>query len=114
MSITAILSDKELDSAEKLKQVAAVVAKAREAYGNVNSQIPAVDVNTVSGMMSFVHLDNDAKVSVLRSEVQTIKVRAIEYSSNVEGSNLNKKLEELIATNGMFANIESSTEFDYI
>jgi phosphosulfolactate phosphohydrolase-like enzyme len=114
MSITKILTDEKLKAAEKLGKVAVIVAGARKSYGNEDFAVTSPEVNTASGRMSFVHLEDDSKISLLRNEVQTIKVKAIEFSKVNEGTNLNKKLEELIATSGMLCNVDSGTEFDYI
>lgn len=114
MSITKVLSDKKIDSAEKLEAIAQIVAGAREAYGNSKDSIESPMVNTTNGSMSFVHLDDDSKVNQLRASVLQIKAQAVEFHSNTPGSNLNKKVEELVATHGMFVNINAGTKFEYI
>ena len=114
MSITKVLSDKDVSDEDKLKAIAETVAVARKAYGNEESEIAVPRVNTTNGSMPFDMLDDDGKVSLLKSEVASLKARAIEFSENNPGTNLNKKIEELIATNGMFTNISAGTKFEYI
>lgn len=114
MSITKILGNKDTSASEKLEEVAAVVAGAREAYGNTDKDIEPSVLNTAHGTMSFVHLEDDSKVEHLRGEVQRIKAQAIEFCQNNDGTELNRKIEELLATNGMFANIAAGTKFEYI
>ncbi len=114
MSITKILSEKDTTAAEKLERVAEIVAKARDNYGNDSEDVKSPMVNTTHGSMNFNHLEDEAKVDILKSEVQGIKAQAVEFAEQREGVNFNKKIEELIATNGMFVNISSGTKFEYI
>ena len=114
MSITKILTSKNVDSNAKLDRIADVVAGAREAYGNSHAVVASPKVNTPNGVMSFVHLDDDSKVELLKSEVARIKAVAVEFVEQTEGADLNRKIEELLATNGMFVNIAAGTKFSYI
>ena len=114
MSITKILSNKDASAEEKLERVAEIVAQARAAYGNEDAEIDAPRVNTTNGSMPFDLLDDDSKVALLSGEVAYVKAYAVEFSEQTTGVNLNKKIEELLATNGMFANIDAGTKFEYI
>jgi hypothetical protein len=114
MSITKVLTDKDTAPADKLERVAEIVAQAREAYGNADAEISAPMINTVHGEMNFVHLEDEAKVALLRDEVARIKARAVEMATQTPGANMNRKIEELLATNGMFVNIAAGTKFEYI
>jgi hypothetical protein len=114
VSITKILSDKKTEDEDKLAAVAEIVAKARLAYGNVDVKIEACKVNTSHGNMPFSHLESDSKVSVLLNEALSIKAQAVAYVEAHEGTVLNKKVEELLATNAYFANVVTGSEFDYL
>ena len=114
MSITKILTEEKTPASEKLERVAEIVAGAREKYGNADVEISAPSVNTPHGYMSFLHLEDEGKVALLRDQVALIKAVAVEYSEQNEGVNMNRKIEELIATNGMFVNIAAGTRFEYI
>jgi len=114
MSITKTLSDKDMSDEDKLASVAEAVAGARTSYGNTDAKIPSPKVETANGAMGFEHLDAESKVYVLRGEVSRIKAEAVEFSEQNEGVNLNKKIEELVATNGMFTNIDSGVKFELI
>lgn len=114
MSITKILTAEKTSAADKLTAVAEIVAKAREAYGNADVKIAASDVNTVHGAMPFAHLEDESKVAMLTNEVQVIKARAIELTRQTTGTVLDKKVEELLATNALFVNAEPSEEVNYI
>lgn len=114
MSITKILSDKDLDASEKLAQVATLVGAAREAYGNSDSEIESPKVTTTNGEMSFVHLDDESKVAVLKTAVAKLKVKAVEVAEQTPGTNINKEIERLLATHPMFVNISAGTKFEYI
>lgn len=114
MSITKILTAEKTDADEKLTSVAEVVAGAREVYGNTDVEIASPMVDTVHGRMSFVHLEDEAKVALLRSAVAGIKAQAVEFCEQHEGASINRKIEELLATNGMFVNIAAGTKFEYI
>lgn len=114
MSITKILTDNETSAEQKLKAVAEIVATARENYGNADMEIEVPRANTAHGSMLFTHLEDEAKVELLRYEASRIKAAAFTYVEEHPGSVLKKRVEELVATNGMFANIDSSIEFDYL
>ena len=114
MSITKILSNKDMPAEEKLEKVAEVVAAARAAYGNEEAVIGVPDVGTAHGSMPFNTLEDDSKVELLRSEIGGIKARAVEFDRQNEGANVNKKIEELLATNGYFVNVAPGTKFEYI
>ena len=114
MSITTILNQKDADATEQLTEVASIVAGAREAYGNGDKKVAIPDVGTANGVMAFDLLDADSKVHVLRGEVMALKANAAEFCRNNSGTVMNKKIEELLATNGFFANIAPGTKFSYI
>ena len=113
-SITQILSAEKVDAADKLKSVAEVVAGARENYGNGDTVIECPRVDTAHGSMPFNVLEADSKVAVLRSEVAMIKAIAVEAADQNPGLNINKKIEELLATNGLFCNVDTGAKFEYI
>jgi len=114
MSITAILKQKDVSDAEKLSAIAEIVLAAREAYSNTKAEIASPEVNTAFGVMSVAELEDDSKLAVIQSEVQRLKVEAIEFGKGKEGVNINKKMEELVATNPVLANITGGTKFDYL
>ncbi|MCP4489802.1 MAG: hypothetical protein GY820_21165 [Gammaproteobacteria bacterium] len=114
MSITKILAEKDVSSGEKLTAVAKIISVARKAYGNKDATVTSPKVNTPNGIMNFIHLDDDSKVELLKAEVARVKSFAIEYVECTEGADLNRKIEELLSTNGMFVNIDAGTKFDYI
>lgn len=114
MSITKVLTDKDLSSSEKLEKVAETVAAARKAYGNEDAEIAVPQVNTVHGVMPFNVLEDDAKVEILRAAVGNIKARAVEAAEQNPGVNINKKIEELLATDSHFTNVAPGTKFEYI
>lgn len=114
MSITKILTEEKTDAADKLDRVADIVAGAREAYGNSDAEIDSPKVDTANGYMSFVHLEDDSKVQVLRGRVAAIKAEAVEFVEQNPGASMNKKVEELLAIDPCFVNIASGTKFAYI
>ena len=114
MSIISLLNDKELKAPQVLAGVAEIVTKAREAYGNEEAKIPTAAVNTAYGTVDFEHLEDDSKVEIIRAEVMRIKVLAVEAAKDVVGTNVNKEIEKLIATNVFLNNIVSASKFDYL
>lgn len=114
MSIFKILTAKEVSDETKLEGVAEIVANAREAYGNADKKVPSVDVNTAYGATSFDALLAESKVQLLTNEVQKIRAMAVEFARHQPGANVNKKIEELIATNSMFCNIEDKSDMSYL
>lgn len=114
MSIIKILNDKNTSAEEKLASVAEIVANAREKYGNSEAEIPTTNVNTTYGSVSFEHLEDDSKVEMIKAEVQKIKAAAIEAERQTAGTNVNKEIEKLIATNSLLNNVVAKDEFDYL
>ena len=114
MSITKTLSNKDLSSEDRLSQVAEVIGTLRKSYGNAKSDIPSVKVNTTHGNLPFEHLESDSKVEFLLNEALNIKAKAIAIVEENPGIVLNKKVEELLATNALFANASSDSEFDVL
>ena len=114
MSIISLLNDKELKASQVLAGVAEIVTKARAAYGNEEAKIPTAAVNTTYGAVDFEHLEDDSKVEIIRAEVMRIKVLAVEAAKDVVGTNVNKEIEKLIATNVFLNNIVSASKFDYL
>ncbi len=113
-SITEILATAEMADSEKLQRIAEVVAKARDSYGNTEAEITAHMVPTTHGDMNFNYLDDSSKIAILKAEVQRIKAIAVEFSEQCEGVNLNRKIEELIATNSFLVNVSAGTKFEYL
>jgi len=114
MSITKILADEEMSNEQKLEDVAYIVTVAREKYGNTDLEIESVDVNTTDGMVGFEYLTDESKVYILSREAQSIRTAAVEYSRNVQGVVLSKKVDEFVATNALFCNIGSSVDLGCI
>lgn len=114
MSLTKILTEKDADPEGQLSRVQDIIGSARNAYGNEDAVIEAPMVETTEGRMSFVHLEAEAKVKMLRKQVSLVKAQAVEFCSQTEGASINKKIEELLAVNAYFANIGNGTKFEYI
>tara|TARA_R110000744_G_scaffold170264_2_gene288399 strand:- start:6442 stop:6786 length:345 start_codon:yes stop_codon:yes gene_type:complete len=114
MSITKILGNKELESSVKLTQVAEIIGTLRKSYGNSDSKIPSVKVNTTHGNLPFEHLEDNSKVEILLNEALNIKATAIADVEANPGVMLNKKVEEMLATSPLFANASAETEFDVL
>jgi hypothetical protein len=114
MSITKTLSNKDLSSEEKLANVAEVIGTLRKSYGNSETEIKSVKINTAHGWLPFEHLENDSKVEILLNEALSIKSTAIAEVENNPAIVLNKKVEELLATSAVFANASAETEFDVL
>jgi len=114
MSITNILNDKELDDVKKLESVAKIVATARKAYGNTEDDIPEVKINTSYGYLPFGSLEADSKVKVLKDRAMAIKAEAITFAESTPGGSADKKIEEIISTDSLFANISPGTKFSYL
>ena len=114
MSIIKILNDKNESSEAKLAAVKEIVAEARSKYGNEDATIPTTAVNTIYGSVDFEHLEDDSKVEVIKGEVQKIKTLAVEASKTTAGTNINKEIEKLIATNSFLNNVVAKAKFDYL
>ena len=114
MSITKILGNKDLASSEKLEKISDIVGTLRSSYGNDKAEIKDVKVNTSHGLLPFSNLEDDSKVEVLLNEALNIKAKAIAAVEDTPGTMLNKKVEELVATNSLFANASADSGFDVL
>jgi hypothetical protein len=114
MSITKVLNNEKMSDEEKLAAVAETVAGARESYGNTSVKVEVPAVNTPHGVMPFDMLEADSRVNILKGRVAYIKAEAVEDVTNNPAVNINKRIEELIATDAYFTNIDSGVEFSYI
>lgn len=114
MTIIKLLTKKDATAEDTLEAVADIVAGAREAYGNAKVKIADPKIETTHGLLAFSHIENDAKVEVLKNQALRMKSIAVEYVENNPGSVLNKKVEELLATNPFFVNVSTESEFAYL
>lgn len=114
MSLTKILNKKDADAEDTLTAVAEIVASARKAYGNEDAEIAAPSVQTVHGSMPFDVLEADSKVEILRQEVGRIKAAAVEFGQQTPGANVDKQIEQMLATNALFVNVSAGTRFEYL
>lgn len=114
MSITQTLADKDISAKDKLTSVAKTVKALRKAYGNEDATIKDVKVNTTHGMLPFSNLEDDAKVETLLNEALKIKTKAIAAVEDNSAIVLDKKVEELISTNALFANATADTGFSVL
>lgn len=114
MSITKILSNEKSSDEEKIAAIAETIAKAREAYGNVDAEIDDPFVNTAHGQMRFSNLEDDSKLAYVRNEVARIKVMAGEATEQGQGVNPNRVVEQLLATNPILTNVAAGTKFEYL
>jgi hypothetical protein len=113
MSIKKILKSKDEDSV-KLTKVAKVIQSVREEYGNTDIEIPQAKVNTCEGFIPFSTLDDDSKVVILLNEVAVIKTQAIAYAEDNVGIVVKKVVQQLLATNPLFANVSAGNDLDYL
>ena len=114
MKLSEILSNTESTDAEKVSQINAVVAKARAAYGNENLEISEPEIYTLSGLQDLAMLSDESKVAIVELEIEKIKTQAVEFVKNTEGAVLDRKIEELIATSPLLANITAKVESSYL
>jgi len=114
MSITKILNNEEMKNEDKLNKVKELISEIREMYGNSEKVIPSIKVNTTHGYLPFEHLEDDSKVSLLINEALSIKAAAIALAEDNPGVAINKKVQELLAINPLFANASAASKFDYL
>lgn len=116
MSITEILEEdpKVMPNEEKVVKIADIVSSARKSYGNSDTVIESPEVNTTDGMMEIKYLKADTKIELVKKEINTIKLKAIEASKNQQGVVMDKVIEELISINPILVNISDTTKFTYL
>ena len=84
---------KTMPASEKVTAIAAIVTKARKAYGNGDANIPAPEVHTTEGLQDIAMLSDESKLAIAESEVGNIKRVAVEFTKAFEGAKLDKKID---------------------
>ena len=102
------------NSKEAIQELANIVTKAREAYGNTDKEITAPEITTIDGLEDLAMLSDESKLVIAESEVDNIRTISVEYTKFYEGSILDKKIEELIAISPILANITAKVESAYL
>ena len=114
MKLSEIFESEELSDGEKVTAIAEVVTKAREAYGNGDTEITVPEIHTIDGLENLNMLSDESKVIMAESEVRNIKVVANEFCKAFEGAVLDRKVAELIAISPLLTNITVKSESEFI
>ena len=101
-------------SSGAIQELAKIVTKAREAYGNIDKEITPPEVNTINGLEDLAMLCDESKLVIAKSEVDNIRTIAVEYVKAFDGAILDRKVEELIAISPILANITAKVESSYL
>jgi len=101
-------------SSEAIQELAKIVTKAREAYGNIDKEITPPEVNTINGLEDLAMLCDESKLVIAKSEVDNIRTIAVEYVKAFDGAILDRKVEELIAISPILANITEKVKSSYL
>ena len=101
-------------SSEAIQELAKIVTKAREAYGNIDKEITPPEVNTINGLEDLTMLCDESKLVIAKSEVDNIRTIAVEYVKAFDGAILDRKVEELIAISPILANITEKVKSSYL
>lgn len=104
MKLTEIFTS-ELTDVEKVDAISKVITKAREAYGNIDADIEAPEMQTVNGLENLNMLCDESKLVIAQSEIASIKTVASEYCKAYDGAIFSRKVEELLAISPVLANI---------
>lgn len=113
MKLGAIFADKDMTAEAKVEGIVAVIAKAREAYGNVDMEITEPTINTCNGVMKLSMLDAEDKVKVASKVYDAAKIVAMEASER-EGAVVEKAIEEFLATSDIMCNLGASVDSEYL
>jgi len=101
-------------ASQQIADIAEIVTKAREEYGNTDAEVSTTKVNTCDGMVDLKYLSDSDKVAVAAGEIARIRVQAIEAVECTEGANLAREVERLVAVNPVLTNITTASESEYI
>ena len=101
-------------SSGAIQELAKIVTKAREAYGNIDKEITPPEVNTINGLEDLAMLCDESKLVIAKSEVDNIRTIAVEYVKAFDGAILDRKVEELIAISPILANITEKVKSSYL
>ena len=108
MKLSQLINRK--NTAKKLADIVAIVAKARKKYNNEEATIDAPSVTTTGGCQSIKYLDSADKAAVASKELRAILCEVQRIDEHVQGCNVNRVLTELIAVNPTLVNLEESFE----
>lgn len=114
MTLTEILDNTETPTSEKLLQLAKVVSKAREAYGNTEETLTPPRVNTSEGFVEMKYLSNDDKLVIAKQQIRHITMEVIATTDMVEGAVFDKEFERLLSLNAHLSHITSKTDSKYL
>ena len=113
MKILETLNNEETKPTEKLEAIAAFVGTVRSKYGNTESEIQTVKVNTTDGQVPISLLSNEEKVAVATGEIKEIIAMTTAVSENSEGSVWDRIFEGFVAVNPVLVNLNESTDSAY-
>lgn len=114
MTISTILDNTETPVAEKLLQLAKIVSKAREAYGNTEETLTSPRVNSTEGFVDMKYLSNDDKLVIAKQQIRHITMEVIATTDMVEGAVFDKEFERLLSLNPHLSHITSKTDSKYL
>lgn len=114
MTITEILDNPDTPVAEKLDQLAKVVSKAREAYGNTDADLTAPKVHTTEGYVDMKYLSPDDKLVIAKQQIRSTTMETIATTDVVEGAVFDREFERLLSLNAHLSHITSKTDSKYL
>lgn len=114
MTFTQILNNEGLTASEKIAKLSSLTTKAREAYGNQETEIAVPDVPTTEGIVSIKYLSDEDKVSLASCQIRNIANEAIATTECEEGAVLDREIERLVAKNPVLVNLLAKSESSYI
>ena len=112
MKILEILASEDT-AKTKLKAVRTLVKSVREVYGNSDTEITSVKVNSVDGWVSIGLLTNDDKVAVATQAIKTCISQATVVAENVEGSVFDRAFEAAVAVHPVLTNLNEKSDSQY-
>ena len=113
MNLTELFSNEEMTAAAKLEGIAEVVASAKKAYGNEDSEIGEPAIPSTDGFTAISMISPEGKVELAKAEVACIKANAYE-DSQTDGVVFNKRIEEYLAISPVLTHITATVDSEYL
>lgn len=110
---TLAASGKKDTAASKLKAVVALVENVRGTYGNEDTEITSVKVNSVNGWVNVGLLTADEKVAVAEQAIRSCISQATVVAESVQGAVFDRAFEAAVAVNPILTNINEKSDSQY-
>ncbi len=113
MKIIEKITNEETPVKERLKTLTGMIKDIRSTYGNEESIITAVKVNSVNGMVAIGLLTKEEKLAVGEQALRSCISRATAVTENTEGALFDRTFEAFVACDPLLSNLTEKSDSQY-